>query len=82
MTLVARNILIKGKHRNISFSITHTARKQTKMLSEAATIIVVVTVVLGITAVVAVALRLYCRRLQKLPLGSDDYCVIVALVRT
>ena len=50
------------------------------MLGEAATIIITVTVVLGTIAILAVALRLYCRNLQKQPLGSDDYCVFIALV--
>ena len=51
------------------------------MLGEAATVIVSVTVVLGLMAMVAVALRLYCRKLQKLPLGGDDYCVVASLVQ-
>ena len=50
------------------------------MLGEAATVIVTVTVALGIMAIVAVALRLYCRKLQRVPFGGDDYCIIVALV--
>lgn len=50
------------------------------MLSEAPTVIVTVTVTLGVMAIVAVALRLYCRRLQKLRFGGDDYCIIIALV--
>lgn len=50
------------------------------MLNGTATVIVVVTVVLGFMAILAVALRLYCRRLQKLPLGGDDYCIVIALV--
>ena len=51
------------------------------MLRQTATVIVTVTVILCILATVAVALRLYCRRLQKLPLGGDDYCVLITLVR-
>ena len=50
------------------------------MLGEAATVIVAVTVILGVMAMLAVALRLYCRKLQKLPLGGDDYCIIITLV--
>lgn len=50
------------------------------MLGQAATIIVSVTVVLGVLAIAAVALRLYCRYLQKFNLGGDDYCIIVSLV--
>lgn len=50
------------------------------MLGEAATVIVSVIVILAIMAIVAVALRLYCRKLQKLALGGDDYCIIIALV--
>ena len=52
------------------------------MLGEAATIIITVTVVLGIIAIVAVVLRLYCRNLQKQPIGGDDYCVFIALVQS
>lgn len=51
------------------------------MLGEAATVIVTVTVILGVMAIVAVALRLYCRKLQQLPLGGDDYCIIITLVQ-
>ena len=51
------------------------------MLGEAATIIITVTVVLGVMAIAAVGLRLYCRKVQKISLGGDDYCVIIALVR-
>lgn len=50
------------------------------MLNGTATVIITVTVILGFLAVVAVALRLYCRRLQKLSLGGDDYCILIALV--
>ena len=50
------------------------------MLNETATVIITVTVILGFLAVVAVALRLYCRRLQKLSLGGDDYYILIALV--
>ena len=50
------------------------------MLREAATVIVTVTVVLGVMAIVAVALRLYCRKLQKVPFGDDDHCVVITLV--
>lgn len=51
------------------------------MLGEAATVVVTVTIILGSLAIAAVALRLYCRKLQKVPIGADDYCVIVALVK-
>ena len=51
------------------------------MLGEAATVVVTVTVILGSLAIAAVALRLYCRRLQNVPIGADDYCVLVALVK-
>jgi len=50
------------------------------MLSQAATVVVSVTVILGLLAFVAVGLRLYCRYFQKARLGADDYCVLVALV--
>lgn len=51
------------------------------MLNEAATIIVTVIVVLDVLAIAVVALRLYCRKLQKLPFGGDDYCIIITLVQ-
>lgn len=51
------------------------------MLGEAATVIVTVTVVLGIMAIGAVALRVHCRKLQNLPLGGDDYTMVIALVQ-
>ncbi|TAQ83786.1 hypothetical protein B7494_g7887 [Chlorociboria aeruginascens] len=50
------------------------------MLSQAATVVVSVTVILGLLAFVAVGLRLYCRYYQKARFGADDYCVLVALV--
>ena len=50
------------------------------MLGEAPTVIVTVTVALGVIAIAAVTLRLYCRKLQKVTLGGDDYCIIIALV--
>jgi len=50
------------------------------MLSQAATVVVSVTVILGLLAFVAVGLRLYCRYFQKARLGADDYCVLVALL--
>ena len=65
----------------VFISFTRSLRKPSKMLGEAATIIITVTVVLSVMAIAAVALRLYCRKLQKLSLGGDDYCVIIALVR-
>ncbi|KAL9616150.1 MAG: hypothetical protein Q9160_008956 [Pyrenula sp. 1 TL-2023] len=50
------------------------------MLGQAATICVSLTVNLGTFAIGAVALRLYCRRMQKLTLGGDDYFMIAALL--
>ena len=53
----------------------------TNMFDEAATVIIVVTVVLNVFATIAVGLRLHCRKLQRLPLGADDYCVLITLVK-
>ncbi|KAI9675382.1 MAG: hypothetical protein M1817_001286 [Caeruleum heppii] len=39
-------------------------------------------IAMGVVATVAVALRLYSRRLVKVKLQSDDYCIIVALLLT
>ncbi|KAI1383945.1 uncharacterized protein F4822DRAFT_418099 [Hypoxylon trugodes] len=49
------------------------------MLNQAATVAVSVTVILGFLAIVAVGLRVYCRLSQKISLGADTYCVLVAL---
>ncbi|KAJ3557861.1 hypothetical protein NPX13_g9841 [Xylaria arbuscula] len=49
------------------------------MLNQAATVTVSVTVILGILAIVAVGLRVYVRLSQKIPLGPDTYCILVAL---
>lgn len=44
----------------------------------AATIVITVTIVLGILSIISVTLRLYCRiAYQRSPLGPDDYCVIL-----
>lgn len=51
------------------------------MLNQAATVAVSVTVILGVLAIVAVGLRVYVRLSQKIPLGPDTYCILVALVR-
>ena len=66
------------QHRFIRFS--NPLQLKLNILGEAATMIITVTVVLGITAILAVVLRLYCRKLQNQPLGGDDYCVLIALV--
>ncbi|KAF2118800.1 hypothetical protein BDV96DRAFT_642973 [Lophiotrema nucula] len=40
-----------------------------------------VTVTLGVPAITFVALRFYCRlKIQKIPLGGDDWCILVALL--
>ncbi|KAI1192457.1 hypothetical protein F5X97DRAFT_329618 [Nemania serpens] len=49
------------------------------MLNQAATVAVSVTVILGVLAIVAVGLRVYVRLCQKIPLGPDTYCILVAL---
>ncbi|KAI0872490.1 hypothetical protein GGS24DRAFT_518487 [Hypoxylon argillaceum] len=49
------------------------------MLNQAATVAVSVTVILGVLAIVAVGLRVYVRLSQKIPLGPDTYCILVAL---
>jgi hypothetical protein len=46
----------------------------------AATVILSVTIILGVLAIIAVILRLYCRIYQKERLGGDDYCAIISLV--
>lgn len=52
------------------------------VLTPAAKICFAVTITLGIVAIIAVALRFYCRvKLQKLPLGGDDWAIFAALVR-
>lgn len=51
------------------------------MLGEAANIIIAVTIVFGTLAVISVGLRLYCRTLQKLSYGLDDFLILAALVR-
>jgi hypothetical protein len=51
------------------------------MITEAAEVCIVVTTVLGIIAIAAVALRFYCRlKVQKIPPGADDWCILIALV--
>lgn len=49
-------------------------------MTATATVILVVTIILGVLAIIAVTLRLYCRVYQKEPFGGDDYCVIISLV--
>ena len=43
--------------------------------------VVVLSIVFPVLSIVAVALRLYSRRLKKLRLQADDYIIIPALVR-
>ena len=48
----------------------------------AAVALVLITVILGLLAIIAVALRLYCRIYQKHSFGADDYCILIAVVRS
>lgn len=50
-------------------------------MGQAATVVITVTVILGILAIVAVGLRLYCRVFQRSSFGADDYCMVAAVVR-
>lgn len=51
------------------------------MITQAAKVCIAVTVILGTIAIAIVALRFYCRlRVQKIALGADDWCILVALV--
>lgn len=49
-------------------------------MTTTSTVIVTVTTILGVLAIIAVILRIYCRIYQKEPLGGDDYCAIISLV--
>ena len=49
-------------------------------MHNAAAVLVAITVLLGVLATTAVGLRLFCRYLQKMPAGLDDYLIIIALV--
>ena len=42
--------------------------------------IIIISVVFSLVAIVAVALRLYARRLKRQSLGADDYTILPALV--
>ena len=50
-------------------------------LTEAAKVCIVVTTTLGLIAIITVVLRFYCRlKIQKINLGPDDWCALVAVV--
>lgn len=41
--------------------------------------IVIISIVFSLVAITAVVLRFYCRRLKRVQLGLDDYCILPAL---
>ncbi|KAH7394353.1 hypothetical protein BKA66DRAFT_606553 [Pyrenochaeta sp. MPI-SDFR-AT-0127] len=51
------------------------------MITQAAKVCIATTTILGVIAIAIVVLRFYCRlRVQKISLGADDWCILVALL--
>lgn len=50
-------------------------------ITEAAKVCIAVTTILGVVAIIAVAMRFYTRiRVQRIKLGADDWVMLVAMV--